>query len=296
MSLQGGTPISFENGLLRGAVDTNYFQSDFIAFLNDLPEAVVERRFPILKEREDRLYLIAEIERGGTKESLFVKVDDFTRKVRFKKWIRNWFVRSRARKSWEAAHYFLEHGFPTPFPVAFFEKRRYGFLLQSYLVVRFIGSAEPLQKGYLSRDPGKNPSDIQGSAKRRGLIIRLASLLASIHERGVSYGDLKASNVLIVPEGEYERLFFIDLESVRLKKSSLAASARVDDLGSIFGSVLEILSMRDAIYFINHYLNASPGLHIDKRSLMSAIYRCAVERRKRGERRIGKERYGERGR
>lgn len=296
MSLQRGTPISFENGLIRGAVDTNYFQSDFIAFLNHLPEAVVERRFPILKEREDRLYLIAEIERGGTKESLFVKVDDFTRKIRFKKWIRNWFVRSRARKSWEAAHYFLEQGFPTPLPIAFLEKRRYGFLLQSYLLVRFIGSAEPLQKGYLSRDRGKNPSDKQGSTKRRGRIIRLASLLASIHERGVSYGDLKASNVLIVPEGENERFFFIDLESVRLRKSPLAPSARVDDLGSIFGSVLEILSTRDAIYFINYYLNASPALQIDKRSLMSAVYRRAVERRKRGERRIGKERYGERGR
>ncbi len=211
-----GTPISFENGLIRGEIDADYFQSHFIAFLKDLPQAVIERRFPILKEREDRLYLIAEIEHGGSKESLFVKIDDFTRKVRFKKWIRNWFVRSRARKSWEAAHYFLEQGFPTPFPIAFLEKRRYGFLLQSYLLVRFIGPAVSLQKGYLARDPGKNPSSIHGSTKQRGLMIRLASLLAAIHERGVSYGDLKASNLLIASEGEKEELLFIDLESVSL--------------------------------------------------------------------------------
>ncbi len=60
---------------------------------------------------------------------------------------------------------------------------------------------------------------------------------------------------------------------------------RINDLGSIFGSVLDMVSMRDAVYFINHYLNASPGLNVEKRSFMKTIYRCADERRKRGERR-----------
>ena len=279
VSLKRGIPIAFENGRLRGEVDSDYFQSEFMAFLKDLPGAVTEGRFPLLKEREDRLYYVAEVEQGGIKESFFLKVDDFTRRIRLKKWIRNAFVSSRAKKSWEVGRYFRECRLPTPQPVAFLEAKRFGCLLRSYLLVKHLPSAEPVHQRYLRLNQKLPVSDRM--AEKEGLIAELSFLLASLHQRGISYGDLKASNIMAYPKDGKAALSFIDLESVTVSKE-ISVAGRVDDLGSLLSSFLGMISAREAFQFLNRYLETLPLLGAGKKEFVRAIYQQAVTRKQKG--------------
>lgn len=275
--MNGAIPVSLKGGRLKGEVNADYYDDPFLDFLNALPDAVAAGRYPLLKQREDRLYLAVEIDRRGDREPLFIKVDDFTRRIRIKKWIRNLLTPSRAEKSWRAGEAFLRLGISTPTPVAFLETRRWGFLLRSYLLVRRIPAAEAIHQRY-ARCYREGASAEQAQEKAR-LISALARDLSAMHENGVVYGDLKASNVLVASEGERLRLSFVDLESVRLF-DGVPISARIEDLGSLFGSFLGLLSRRDVLFFIRAYRARSPRLKGETKGLVRAIYRYAVGRKK----------------
>ncbi|TAK02853.1 MAG: hypothetical protein EPO39_12900 [Candidatus Manganitrophaceae bacterium] len=269
-------PVSLKEGSLQGVVNADYHEDRFLSFLSDLPEAIKENRHPLLDEREDRLYLSIEATYGGSKKPLFVKVDDFTRRVRLKKWFRNFFVPSRARKSWRAGEILIRHGLPTPMPIAFLETKRWGFLLRSYLLVEQLPAAEAVHRRYqrLYRQ-----SADAGLVKEKGVLLEaLAAALATLHQNGVFYGDLKASNVLAYPTQGGMGLAFVDLESVRISRS-VSLSRRVEDLGSLLCSFLGIVSRRDAFRFIKIYMAASPTLSADRKEFIGKINRFAIQRK-----------------
>ncbi|MBI3802809.1 MAG: hypothetical protein HY282_03510 [Nitrospirae bacterium] len=272
-------PISLKEGRLVGEVNAEYEDPSFRHFLDRLPEAIAENRYPLLHAREDRLYLVIEIERSGRKEPLFVKVDDFTRRVRFKKWIRNRFVRSRARKSWRAGEALMKASLPTPTPIAFLERRLCGFLLQSYLLVEQIPSAEAVHQRYARLYEGC--ADGVRLREKEDLLQTLAGALATLHGAGMFYGDLKASNVLVYPAEGKVHLTFVDLESVRISRE-ISLARRIEDLGSLLSSFLGIVSRRDAVRFLQRYLAAASNLKVDRKVFFRNIYQHAIQRKGRG--------------
>ena len=257
-------------------MNADYRDERFLSFLGALPGAIAEKRHPVLDEREDRLYLAIEIERGEKKEPLFIKVDDFTRRVRFKKWFRNFFVSSRAKKSWRAAEVLMQHGIPTPAPIAYLDTRRWGFLLRSYLLVERLPASEAVHRRYRRL---YRPCADAGLVKEKEILRdALACALAAMHENGIFYGDLKASNVLVYPAEGKMALAFIDLESVRIAKP-ISLARRVEDLGSLLCSFLGIVSRRDAGRFIKRYIASSPTLGADQKTFIRKINRFAFQRK-----------------
>lgn len=274
--MKGAIPISLRDGRLQGEVNADYGEDRFLSFLGALPEMVSENRRPLLDEREDRLYLAVEIEHGEEKKPLFIKVDDFTRRIRLKKWFRNFFVPSRARKSWRAGEALIKHGIPTATPIAFLEMRRWGFLLRSYLLVQRLPSAEAIHQRY--KRLYRRCADPALAKEKEVLLGALARALAAMHENGIFYGDLKASNVLAYPAEKRMELAFVDLESVRLSRK-ISLARRVEDLGSLLCSFLGIVSRRDAFRFIKIYMAASPTLSADRKEFIGKINRFAIQRK-----------------
>lgn len=269
-------PVSFHGGRLKGEIHPDYMDESFLSFLHGLPDALSKGTYPLLKEREDRLYFAVEADHGGVREEIFVKVDDFTRRIRPVKWLRNFFTPSRAERAWRVAHAFLREGLPTPTPITFLESRRGGCLLRSYLLVQRVSAAEAIHQRYARRYRGTlDPVILK---EKEALMSSLSSALALMHARGIFYGDLKASNVLVFSMGESSALTFVDLESARLA-GEVSKARRIKDLGSLLCSFLGIFTRRDAFRFIRQYLEASPSLEIPHRVFVNEVYRKAIKRK-----------------
>jgi serine/threonine protein kinase len=72
---------------------------------------------------------------------------------------------------------------------------------------------EYLEGHTLDRSPVDGPL---GQAGTRGLAIRLATLLAAVHEAGVAHGDLRGQNLIVARDG----LYAIDFGCARLRDDS----------------------------------------------------------------------------
>ncbi len=102
--------------------------------------------------------------------------------------------RSRARRAWQTARDLRARHVPTPEPLAFFERRRFGFLQASYLVTRALAGADGLDR-YVEKYFTAWPID-----EKRAFIGRLAVLLKAAHDQGMVHGDLKAKNILVAAD------------------------------------------------------------------------------------------------
>ncbi|MBI4577837.1 MAG: hypothetical protein HY722_16370, partial [Planctomycetes bacterium] len=124
---------------------------------------------------------------------------------------------SRGRRAWVAGNGLLVRGLPTPEPYARVEEGSLGFYRKGYLVTEFIDGAWPLHR-YAAALP-------DGPARRR-FVAWLAGEVRRLHESGARLHDLSAKNVLVRPDGEGWRLWFIDLDDVLLWRSATASSRR----------------------------------------------------------------------
>ena len=55
-----------------------------------------------------------------------------------------------------------------------------------------------------------------GLRRRLSLLIRLAEVLATLHSRGIIYGDLSPQNIFISEEQAFAEIFLIDLDNLRI--------------------------------------------------------------------------------
>jgi tRNA A-37 threonylcarbamoyl transferase component Bud32 len=269
--ISGEIPVQrYSDSMWTGFIHEKYDRSGFRRMMGQLQEMLKSRKISIFKEREDRIYgIIAPDVYGGT-QPLFLKLDVYTRKIRIKKWVNNYVMKSRAEKSWKAAWELIRIGLQTPMPVAFLEKRRWGGLYEALSLTEYLEGALPLQKLW---DQGI-PSD-----ERKSLSSLIASRVAYLHQSGLVHGDLKPSNLLIRKErdGGYD-VYFTDLESL-FRTSKVQPSHRVRDLAALLSSFLGRAESFDQIRFFANYLRGEQVPRAEKRGLAKKILEEAKRRK-----------------
>lgn len=126
---------------------------------------------------------------------------------------------SKAAKAWRGARVLLDAGFDTPFPIAFLEKRKGGFVDEGYFIAERIFAAGEIR--HLLRQLSEE--DL------RPLLAELARTLFRLHEKGILHRDLSDGNVLVGKEAGGSHFFFLDTNRIR-RRRSLGAAARAKNL------------------------------------------------------------------
>lgn len=117
--------------------------------------------------------------------------------------IRRCFRSTRAAKSWRIAQKFHLFGISTPTPIAFIEKRFFGFRAQSYYVSEYVAGEHA--GIYLQQHA-------EQKEKTSMLIKKISALLKSLAQLNVTHGDLKITNILV---NEKAQPVLIDLDGAK---------------------------------------------------------------------------------
>jgi len=146
--------------------------------------------------------------------------------------LKDLFRPSRARDAYLKAYHLELCGIPTPKAVACADWRTVGFLQHSYLITQEIAGASALDQ--FAREHPELPL-----TARRGLLRRLAGLVAALHDAGFSHRDMKAQNILVGPAPEHA-LYLIDLDGLN-DVGELSARRVLKDLGRLDPSAGDLL-------------------------------------------------------
>jgi tRNA A-37 threonylcarbamoyl transferase component Bud32 len=162
-----------------------------------------------------------------------------------------------ALRSYVMGHGLLLRCLPTPRPLAVWHRYRHGLPREGYLLTEKVPDALELLPfvNHLHTLP-----EVERLPLLRGLIDRIAHLLASLHQRRLSHRDLKAANLLAgnvsgLASGGEIAICFIDLVGVR-RPLKLRRSRRVQNLARLNASFLHHpgLTRSDRLRFLRVYL------------------------------------------
>ena len=127
--------------------------------------------------------------------------------------------RSGARRAFVLAHMLLEHGIPTPEPMAWATCRRLRLRIRDCLITRRISDVEDLKSRCMRVTASK--------ADRAHTLESLGRLMASFHANGFSNRDMKDANILCSLSGPL-KMWVVDLDGVRRWRSVSRNRARRD--------------------------------------------------------------------
>lgn len=111
-------------------------------------------------------------------------------------------MRSRAKKSWDAARWLLEHGVPTPKPIAVHTKRRFGFIRENFYLCESLDEFRSARNIIKDSETPDSEKDV--------LIQIMAQMVQTIHHHNFVHGDLTLANFMVVDMTPGE-VYLIDL-------------------------------------------------------------------------------------
>lgn len=188
--------MAFNDWRTIGVYDRRYAFPEFTDFLIDPEIAFTHPSARILKA-------------GNSSTVAKIKLDhrDFVvKRYNIKSpWhrLRRCFRPSRAAKSWRLAHKLKLFGVATANPVAFIEKRFFGFRSTSYYVSEYVSSTHVGQ--YVQQQLGNTD-------KIDDMVTRVATLFKNLAKLDLTHGDLKMTNILI---DQREQPVLIDLDGAK---------------------------------------------------------------------------------
>src|SRR5262245_9520446 len=173
---------------------------------------------------------------------------------------RNWrrwlapFCISPVRWSWELGHALLRRAIDTPRPILFVERQAPesgGY----YLLTEAVPDSVAVAEFFATHWPG-----LSAEARRDWLRLhlrRLALQMRRLHDEGFDHRDLKFANLLVSRDPADPRVWFLDLEGVRLWRR-LPARRAAQNLARINVSALVagLPTNTDRLKFLKWYLGA----------------------------------------
>lgn len=144
-------------------------------------------------------------EAGGVFDS-FVKVADCS-SIILK--LKHLFVSSKAEREFQLSSMIEKRGIPAVFAIAFGEKRRFGFLQRSYLIVKKIEKSLNLQEFF---------SDSSYSGMERRTVLELFGKTARLsHDQGVFQTDFALNNFMVQKlNANNFKVYLIDYERTKI--------------------------------------------------------------------------------
>jgi hypothetical protein len=151
------------------------------------------------------------------------------------------FVGSGALRVWRAAALMRAAGFAVPEPLAALEDRRFGVVVRSCAIARWV-AGQPLDDLWKAR---------RGAA-RRALTLAFADYLRRLHAAGLYPQDLRAANVLVTSE-DPPTFVLVDLDRVR-RYRRLAWRRRRKNVVQVHRSVGRGAPLGESLRFLQCYL------------------------------------------
>lgn len=202
----------------RGRVAATAATPSFLAAISDCRELLAGPAAEILLDSRNRVGAVSIPLEGGIVRAVVIKeyysygIDKF----------KSLFQASKAAKAWRGACALLERGLETPFPLAWMEERKRGFVEQSFFLSERILGGREIRHLWIEL-----PDD-----ELRPLLAVLARTLRVCHERGILHRDLSDGNILVkkdagAPGGFH--FYFLDTNRIRIrprKKIGLPARAK----------------------------------------------------------------------
>lgn len=190
---------------------------------------------------------------GAKEQRVVVKRYHIRRKL--KKGIKYLFRRACAKTEWDMMNALLDRGISTCIPLAYGEKRRWGFLLDESLIVREIPDCLTLQ-AYIKRHYSGTLSKDK-ILRKRELLRKLANFISHIHEKNIEHRDFHRGNILVTEGDSGEPVFYlIDLHKARVCRR-LSLQHRVDNFATILTTRRRRFSKTDCLRLIKHYVEHS---------------------------------------
>jgi serine/threonine protein kinase len=237
-------------GSVRGLVVRD-LSEDFLQTLLRDPGAIFARAdAKILKQCVSST--VAELEiptPAGPKAVVFKRVNVRTTLDPLK----NLFRSSAVVRSWLLGHGLCERWIPTPRPLALFHRRRAGFLpAEGYLLTEKVPDAIGLPEAVKA---------CRDASLLRAWAERLARVVRTMHERGVSHRDLKAPNVMLrgaATDPATATPVLIDLVGVTAGAGAVPFARRAKELARLNASFLEMphVTRGERLRFLRTYLGA----------------------------------------
>lgn len=205
---------------------------------------------------------------------------------------RNWwkafcrlFGGDRALRSWRLGQALYERGISTARPLVVISPSRPRFGRRTYLATEWVEGAENLHLyGWRLAKADEAQRGRQAARCARSL----GRLLGRMHAWGISHGDLKATNLLVVDRGEQIETYVIDTDDVRLTRHQPPKTAAADLARLAAGLAAHPwVSRTMCCRFLREYARQFPRGTIDWKQFWKEISRSAARiaarKRRRGE-------------
>ncbi|MFO0957665.1 MAG: lipopolysaccharide kinase InaA family protein [Isosphaeraceae bacterium] len=223
-----------------------------------------EGRLHVVKSSPFRVVYRVDLDRGTVYIKHFLVPDLRTK-------LRQWFRRGKGRNECLHALELARLGIPTIRPLAIGERRRWGFLLENYLITLGLDGSRSLQEVYEQDLPDRE--EPSRGRLRRALAIELGKLTAQLHEAGFVHLDLHPGNFLVrFAADDRPRLYLIDLDAVRYRPG-LGWSESMDNLALLDHYFGFRASRTDRYRAFLAYLRARSDPHPWPRLLIARIDR-----------------------
>lgn len=165
---------------------------------------------------------------------------------------------SRERRAWRRGYALIHRDLPSPRPLAFLERRRWGLLAESLLIVEAIPDARDLYDAIWLDWTGLSPRALRRC--KDGAIEALVRLVCDFQHKGFSHRDFKASNLLVRqdPATGACQLWLVDLDGLQ-RCRRLSERRRWSPLVRLNVSLIDhpVITRTDRLRVLRRYLQAS---------------------------------------
>jgi hypothetical protein len=181
----------------------------------------------------------------------------------------DWTFGSRAARAAAGAERLVSFALLAPLTLAVAERRRFGCVVESFLLTEFLDGSLPL--------PALMPELQTNPTRRRRIAERLGELIGTLHAADLDHSDLKHSNLMVTPEDE---IVLLDLDVLEPPRRA-TWRRRVRALGQLEAYTLDLyegVPRMDRARFLRAYHRSDPTT-LSRVDALVADVRVWVERR-----------------
>jgi len=216
----------------RGEIAETYSRPEWLSVLGDPQKILAGPGAEILLDGRNKVGAVT-VDLGPSRSADLVVKEFRSRGITR---LKSLFGKSKAEKAWRGAAALMNAGLDTPFPVAFLEKRRKGFVEESFFLSERIRGAPEIRGLFRELAEGE----------LRPLLASLAETLFRSHEKGILHRDLSDGNILVKKDGDSFRFFFLDTNRIRRRR-------KIGELGRAKGLIRLGVPPGLRLYFLGRY-------------------------------------------